>query len=119
MKVVAPRGLGGQAIMAWKDSRVNLARMGCGTLVPLVTFVSLEATGRVLDLSALIVLLMLRGIVVTNTIVLLDLAQHTIEAGGDVRTLLIQGDRTHAHPILMRGRVGTWPAGSYSWPGRR
>ena len=116
--------------MAWKDSRVNLARMGCGTLVPLVTFVvllladigafvALAVTGRVLDLSALIVLLMLRSIVVTNAVVLLDLMQHKIEASADVRTLVIQGGRAHAHSILMRGRVGTWQAGSCSWPGRR
>ena len=89
--------------------------------------VSLAAFG----LSALIVLLMLCGIVVTNAIVLrdlavatnaivlLDLAQHKSEAGGDVRTVLTQGGRTHVHPILMRGRVGTWPSGSNRWPGRR
>jgi multidrug efflux pump subunit AcrB len=64
-------------------------------------------------------LLMLRDFVVTNAIVLHDLAQHKIEASADVRTALIQGDRTHVCPILLRGRVGTWPAGSYRWPGRR
>src|SRR5919199_711790 len=59
-------------------------------------FVFLAATGRALDLSALIVLLRLRGIVVTNAIVLRDLAVvtnaivlrdlvlHEIEAGADV-----------------------------------
>jgi multidrug efflux pump subunit AcrB len=46
-------------------------------MLPLVViggFVSLAIISRALDLSALIVLLMLRGIVVTNTIVLRDLA---------------------------------------------
>jgi hypothetical protein len=42
---------------------------------------------------------MLRAIAVTNAIVLLDLAQHKIEA--DVRTVLIQGGRTRVHCILM------------------
>jgi multidrug efflux pump subunit AcrB len=61
----------------------------------------------------LIVLLMLRGIVVTNAIVLrdlpvvttaivlLDLAQHKIEVSADVRTAPNQGDRPHVRPILM------------------
>jgi multidrug efflux pump subunit AcrB len=57
--------------------------------------------------------------VVTNAIVLRDLAQHKIETGADVRMVLTQGGRTHVHPTLMRGRVGTWRAGSYRWPGRR
>ena len=58
-------------------------------------------TGRELDLSALIGMLMLIGIVVTNAIVLLDLVQHKIEAGDDLRTALIQGGRTRVRPILM------------------
>jgi multidrug efflux pump subunit AcrB len=77
-------------------------------------------TGQALDLSALIVLLtliMLTGIVVTNAIMLRDLAvvtnavvlrdlmQHGIEASADVRTVLIQGGRTHMRPILMTGAV--------------
>jgi hypothetical protein len=44
-------------------------------------------------LSALIVLLMLRDIVVTNTIVCHGIAQAQ----------------------AVRGRVGAWPAGSYRW----
>jgi multidrug efflux pump subunit AcrB len=58
-------------------------------------------TGNELDLSALIGMLMLIGIVVTNAIVLLDLVQHRIEAGASVRTALIQGGRTRVRPILM------------------
>src|SRR5437588_4119839 len=46
-------------------------------------------------------LLMLIGIVVTNAIVLLDLVQHRIEAGADVRTVLMQRGRTRVRPILM------------------
>ena len=82
-------------------------------------FVVLAATGRALDLFALIGLLMLSGIVVTNAIVLGDLAQHKIEARADVRTALMQSGRTRLRSILMRGRVGTWPAASHRWPGRR
>jgi HAE1 family hydrophobic/amphiphilic exporter-1 len=68
-------------------------------LVPLVTvfalplvviggFVALATTGRALDLSALIGLLMLRGIVATNAIALRDLVQHRTETGADVHTVV-------------------------------
>jgi HAE1 family hydrophobic/amphiphilic exporter-1 len=67
-------------------------------LVVIGAFVALAMTSRALDLSALIGLLMLRGIVVTNVIVL-----HKIEARTDVRTALMQSGRTHVHPILMTG----------------
>ena len=39
--------------------------------------------------------------VVTNVTVLLNLTQHKIEAGADVRTALMQGGRTHVRPMLM------------------
>jgi hypothetical protein len=61
-------------------------------------------TGHTLDLSALIGMLMLSGIVVTNAIVLLDLVQHKIEAGDDVRTALIQGGRL-GHQLRGRRQV--------------
>jgi len=63
--------------------------------------VGLFVTGRTLDLSALIGMLMLIGIVVTNAIVLLDLVQHKIEAGEDLHTALVEGGRTRVRPILM------------------
>jgi HAE1 family hydrophobic/amphiphilic exporter-1 len=61
----------------------------------------LALTGRALDLSAIIGLLMLRGIVVTNAVVLLTLVQHKIETSDDVRTVLVQGGRTGVRSILM------------------
>jgi hydrophobic/amphiphilic exporter-1 (mainly G- bacteria), HAE1 family len=67
-------------------------------------FVALAATGRARDLSALIGLLMLTGIVVTNAIVL-----HKIEASADVRTVLIQGGRTRMRPILMTAAATILP----------
>jgi len=63
--------------------------------------VALAVTGRELDLSALIGMLMLIGIVVTNAIVLLDLVQHRVERGEDLRTALIEGGGTRVRPILM------------------
>jgi HAE1 family hydrophobic/amphiphilic exporter-1 len=70
-------------------------------LVVITGFVSLATTGRALDLSTLIGLLMLRGIVVTNAVVLLTLVQHKIETGDDVCTVLIQGGRIWKCPMLM------------------
>ena len=76
-------------------------------------FVALALTGRALDLPALIGMPMLTGIVVTNAIVLLDLAvvtnttvlreiaQQKIEAGADVRMAVIQSGRTWKRPMLM------------------
>jgi HAE1 family hydrophobic/amphiphilic exporter-1 len=63
--------------------------------------VGLAITGRALDISALIGMLMLIGVVVTNAIVLLDLVQHKQEAGDDLRTALVEGGRTRVRPILM------------------
>ena len=39
--------------------------------------------------------------VVTTAIVLRALVQHKVEAGADVRTVLIQGGRTHVRTIPM------------------
>jgi hydrophobic/amphiphilic exporter-1 (mainly G- bacteria), HAE1 family len=57
---------------------------------------ALAVTGGARNLSAVIGLLMLRGILVTTAIVLRE-----IEASTDVRTVLIQGGRTHARTIPM------------------
>ena len=70
-------------------------------LADIGAFVALALTGRALDLSAIIGLLMLRGIVVTNAVVLLTLVQHKIETSDDVRTVLVQGGRTGVRSILM------------------
>ncbi len=63
--------------------------------------VGLAVTGKTLDLSALIGMLMLIGIVVTNAIVLLDLVQHKVEVGEELHQALIEGGRTRVRPILM------------------
>src|SRR5437764_6476423 len=57
-------------------------------LVVIGAFISLAVTVRALDLSALIGLLMLCDIVVTNAIVLRDLVRHKIETGADVCMVL-------------------------------
>jgi HAE1 family hydrophobic/amphiphilic exporter-1 len=58
-------------------------------------------TGTALGVPALIGMLMLIGIVVTNAIVLLDLINQYREQGMDVRTAVIEGGRRRLRPILM------------------
>jgi hydrophobic/amphiphilic exporter-1 (mainly G- bacteria), HAE1 family len=81
-------------------------------LQPLILLVSVPfaATGSILLLlathtalgaPALIGLLMLIGIVVTNAIVLLDLVQQYRRKGLDARSAVIEGGRRRLRPILM------------------
>jgi hydrophobic/amphiphilic exporter-1 (mainly G- bacteria), HAE1 family len=88
-------------VILFRSLLVPLVILCALPLAVIGAFVALAVTGRELDLSALIGMLMLIGIVVTNAIVLLDLVQHRIEAGDDLRTALIQGGRTRVRPILM------------------
>ncbi|MEV4707223.1 efflux RND transporter permease subunit [Actinoplanes sp. NPDC049316] len=61
----------------------------------------LLATGTPLGVPALIGVLMLVGIVVTNAIVLLDLINHYRTAGLGVQEAVVEGGRHRLRPILM------------------
>ena len=61
----------------------------------------LLATGRPLGISALIGMLMLIGIVVTNAIVLIDLVNQYRAHGQSVRDAVFNGARQRLRPILM------------------
>jgi HAE1 family hydrophobic/amphiphilic exporter-1 len=61
----------------------------------------LLATGTALGLPAMIGVLMLIGIVVTNAIVLMDLINQYRESGMSVRDAVIEGGRRRLRPILM------------------
>lgn len=63
--------------------------------------VALAITRRTLDMSALIGVLMLIGVVVTNAVVLLDLVQQRLADGLELHAALISGGRTRVRPILM------------------
>jgi HAE1 family hydrophobic/amphiphilic exporter-1 len=72
--------------------------------LPLATigaFLALYLTGKPIGVSALIGLLMLIGIVVTNAIVLLDLVERLRSQGHSTKDALIEGGRTRIRPILM------------------
>jgi hydrophobic/amphiphilic exporter-1 (mainly G- bacteria), HAE1 family len=61
----------------------------------------LLVTGTALGVPALIGVLMLVGIVVTNAIVLMDLINHYRQAGMGVQEAVIEGGRHRLRPILM------------------
>ncbi|WP_433209334.1 efflux RND transporter permease subunit [Dactylosporangium sp. CS-047395] len=61
----------------------------------------LLATGTPLGLPAMIGVLMLIGIVVTNAIVLMDLINQYQESGMHVREAVVEGGRRRLRPILM------------------
>ncbi len=63
--------------------------------------IALLATDTALGVPALIGMLMLVGIVVTNAIVLLDLINQYRERGATVREAVIEGGRRRLRPILM------------------
>jgi HAE1 family hydrophobic/amphiphilic exporter-1 len=61
----------------------------------------LAITGEPLGLPAMIGLLMLIGIVVTNAIVLLDLINQYRSSGMDAHNAILEGGRRRLRPILM------------------
>ncbi|GAA3339823.1 efflux RND transporter permease subunit [Amorphoplanes nipponensis] len=61
----------------------------------------LLATGTPLGVPALIGVLMLVGIVVTNAIVLMDLINHYRQGGMGVQEAVVEGGRHRLRPILM------------------
>ena len=63
--------------------------------------VALWITGEALSVNALIGVLMLIGIVVTNAIVLIDRVIHMEKAGLSTREALLEGGVTRLRPILM------------------
>ena len=70
-------------------------------LASIGAFPALFITNRPIDISALIGLLMLVGIVVTNAIVLVDLVKQLHDKGLKTNQALLQAGRTRVRPILM------------------
>lgn len=58
-------------------------------------------TGRTLDMSGLIGLIMLVGIVVNNGIVMVDAANQNRERGMDKNTAIVNAARTRMRPVMM------------------
>jgi HAE1 family hydrophobic/amphiphilic exporter-1 len=69
--------------------------------VSIGSFLALLVTGRDMGLPALMGLLMLIGIVVTNAIVLITFVEMLRKRGLSTRDALIEGGRSRVRPILM------------------
>lgn len=74
-------------------------------LAAIGAFPALLVTGRELGLPALLGLLMLIGIVVTNAIVMLEFVERLKEQGLSTRDALLEGAQTRLRPILMTAIV--------------
>ena len=74
-------------------------------LAAIGAFPALLATGRELGLTAMLGLLMLIGIVVTNAIVMLDFVERLRREGKSVHEALMEGAQTRLRPILMTAGV--------------
>ena len=70
--------------------------------------VALTVTDRTLSLSALMGLLLLIGVVVTNAIVLITFVEQLRSRGMSVYDALIEGGRTRLRPILMTAFTTTF-----------
>jgi HAE1 family hydrophobic/amphiphilic exporter-1 len=70
-------------------------------LAAIGSFLALWITGRPFGISAMIGILMLVGIVVTNAIVLLDMVEQHKRLGFSTHESLIYGGRIRVRPILM------------------
>ncbi len=73
----------------------------CLPLALIGALVALAVTGRTLGLPAMMGILLMIGIVVTNAIVLIAFVEQLRERGMSVYDALIQGGRVRLRPILM------------------
>jgi HAE1 family hydrophobic/amphiphilic exporter-1 len=69
--------------------------------VPVGSLGALLVTGQSLSMSAMIGMLMLVGIVVTNAVVLLDRVEKNWKSGMSVTEAIIEGSKNRVRPILM------------------
>lgn len=69
--------------------------------IPVGSLSALLVTGQSLSMSAMIGMLMLVGIVVTNAVVLLDRVEHNRKAGMPIREAIVEASKTRLRPILM------------------
>ena len=83
------------------QARVPFIIMTSLLFVPIGALLGLVIAGEPLSMSAMIGLLMLIGIVVTNAIVLVDRINHNRSAGMTIRDALIESGKTRLRPILM------------------
>ncbi|WP_040949096.1 efflux RND transporter permease subunit [Gorillibacterium massiliense] len=69
--------------------------------IPIGSLGALLITGESLSISAMIGMLMLVGIVVTNAVVLLDRVEKNRLSGMEIREAIVEASKTRVRPILM------------------
>jgi len=87
--------------MTFGGLRTPLVILSSLIFVPIGAFLALFISNQTLSMSAMIGLLMLIGIVVTNAVVLLDRVEHNRREGLEVIDALIEASKTRLRPILM------------------
>jgi len=87
--------------MTFGGLRTPLVILSSLIFVPMGAFLALFIANQTLSMSAMIGLLMLIGIVVTNAVVLLDRVEHNRREGLEVIDALIEASKTRLRPILM------------------
>lgn len=69
--------------------------------IPIGSLAGLFLSGQTLSMSAMIGMLMLIGIVVTNAVVLLDRVESNRREGHELTEAIVEASRTRLRPILM------------------
>ncbi|MBW7462400.1 efflux RND transporter permease subunit, partial [Paenibacillus sepulcri] len=69
--------------------------------IPVGSLTALLVTGQALTMSAMIGMLMLVGIVVTNAVVLLDRVEKNRKSGMPITESIVEASKTRHRPILI------------------
>jgi hydrophobic/amphiphilic exporter-1 (mainly G- bacteria), HAE1 family len=88
-------------ILMMRSIRNPLMIMASLPLAVIGAFIGLALSGYTLSVSAMMGLLMLVGIVLTNAIVLVTLVEQLRKSGKSVHEALVEGGKTRLRPILM------------------
>ncbi len=88
-------------LVTFGQARIPFIILSSLLFVPVGAAFGLYWTGEPLSVSAMIGLLMLVGIVVTNAIVLIDRVRQNRDSGLTIREALIEAGKTRLRPILM------------------
>ena len=88
-------------ILMMRSIRNPLMIMASLPLAVIGAFIGLALSGYTLSVSAMMGLLMLVGIVLTNAIVLVTLVEELRKSGKSIHEALLEGGKTRLRPILM------------------
>jgi multidrug efflux pump subunit AcrB len=87
--------------MTFGGLRTPLIILSSLIFIPVGSLTALLITGQALSMSAMIGMLMLVGIVVTNAVVLLDRVENNRKSGMQITEAIVEASRVRLRPILM------------------